>query len=80
MKGYGSEDTRTARFRKQPSNEGDRAVLEEALARELFATWKHTGKKVLILERIEWIEKVYGIGAVKRIRAYMDQMRQGLLL
>ena len=80
MKEYGTDDTRMGRFRRPRSNEGDRVKLEQGEARALYVTWLHTKQKVLTAERMEWIEKVYGIGAVKRIRGYMDQMRTGELL
>jgi len=55
--------------------DNDRRQLEEALARELYATFVHTGKKVLIKERIKWIDKVYGANAHKRVIDYMKQIQ-----
>ena len=66
--------------RKGIENPSDRRQLEEALARELFATWQHTGKKVLTADRMEWIEKRYGRGAVDRIRQMMIEMKEGRLI
>lgn len=57
--------------------DNDRRQLEEALARELYATFVHTGKKVLIKERIEWIERKYGRGTTERIKHYMMMMKNG---
>jgi len=53
--------------------------LEQAEARMLFRTWETTQQRVLTKVRMEWIEKTYGIGAVGRIRGYMDKMRNGEL-
>jgi hypothetical protein len=65
--------------RKTISNEGDRVQLEQAEARELYRTWEANKQRVLTQVRMEWIEKRYGIGAVGRIRGYMDKMRNGEL-
>jgi len=46
-------------------------------ARILFRTWESTKQKVLTKERMEYLEKRYGIGCVVRIRQYMDMMRNG---
>jgi hypothetical protein len=67
MRAFGTDATKTDRFRRKQSNEGDRVKLEQALARELYATWSHTGQKVLTGERMSWIEKMYGMGAVSRL-------------
>lgn len=58
----------------------DRKQLEEGEARVLFATWQHTGDRVLTAERIEWLERKYGLGSVKRIKHYMMLMKNGELL
>ena len=63
--------------RKGIENPSDRRQLEESEARVLYATWLATGKKVLTVERLEKIEKVYGRGSVERIRHYMMQMKNG---
>jgi hypothetical protein len=65
--------------RKTISNEGDRVRLEQSEARMLYRTWESTKQRVLTKERMEWIEKTYGIGAVGRIRGYMDKLRNGEL-
>ena len=66
--------------RKTISDEGDRVILEQGEARMLFRTWETTKSRVLTKERIEYLEKRYGIGCVQRIRHYMDMMREGKLL
>lgn len=63
--------------RKTLSDAGDRRQLEESEARVLFSTWKATGKRVLTQERMEWLEKRFGIGCVQRIRVYMNMMKNG---
>ena len=63
--------------RKGIENPSDRRQLEEGEARVLFATWQATGKKVLTADRLEYIEKRYGNGAVERIRNYMMMMKNG---
>ena len=66
--------------RKSLSDAGDRQQLEQAEARTLFSTWKVTGKRVLTVERMEYLEKRYGSGCVSRIRKYMEQMKNGELV
>ena len=63
--------------RKGIENPSDRVQLEQGEARVLYATWLATGKKVLTVERLEKIEKVYGRGSVERIRHYMMQIKNG---
>ena len=63
--------------RKGIENPSDRVQLEQGEARVLYATWLATGKKVLTVERLEKIEKVYGRGSVERIRNYMMLMKNG---
>ena len=65
--------------RKSIENPSDRRQLEEGEARVLFATWLATGKKVLTVERLERIEKIYGKGSVERIRQMMMDMKEGRL-
>lgn len=65
--------------RKTISNESDRVRLEQAEARELYRTWESNKQRVLTQVRMEWIEKTYGIGAVGRIRGYMDKIKNGEL-
>ena len=66
--------------RKGIENPSDRRQLEEGEARVLFATWKATGKKVLTVDRLERIEKIYGRGSVERIRQMMMDMKEGRLI
>lgn len=63
--------------RKSLSDPGDRTQLEQSEARVLFATWKATNKRVLTQERMEYLEKRYGVGCVARIRQYMDKIKNG---
>lgn len=63
--------------RRQLSDPGDRRQLEEGEARVLYATYVATGKRVLTEERMEWLEKRFGIGSVQRIRVYMNMMKNG---
>jgi hypothetical protein len=75
----GTEGLKMAYSRKTLSNAGDRLQLEQGEARVLYATWMATGKRVLTVERIEYLEKRYGIGCVTRIRQYMDMIKNGEL-
>jgi hypothetical protein len=54
-------------------------ILEQAEARELFHNWEQTKNRDLIRARLERAERIYGIGARDRIRAFMAQMREGTL-
>lgn len=65
---------------RRSDDPSDRKQLEEAEARVLFATWQATGNRVLTLERIEYLERKYGLGAVRRIKRYMMLMKDGELL
>jgi hypothetical protein len=62
------------------SNVGDRVILEQAEARELYRNWEWTKNRELIRARLVRAEKIYGTGAEERIRKYMAQMREGTLL
>ena len=66
--------------RKNISNAGDRVILEQAEARELYRNWEWGKNRDLIRARLERAERIYGTGARDRIRAYMGQMREGTLL
>ena len=66
--------------RKNISNEGDRVILEQAEARELYRNWEWSKNRDLIRARLERAERIYGVGARDRIRNYMAQMREGTLL
>lgn len=65
--------------RKTISNEGDRYRIELGEARVLYCTYVMTKKSVLTKDRMEWLEKRYGMGAVVRIRGYMKKLQDGEL-
>ena len=65
--------------RKNIENPNDRVVLEQAEARELYRNWEYSKNRDLIRARLERAERIYGRGARDRIRAYMAQMREGIL-
>lgn len=65
--------------RKTISNESDRVKLEQAEAREIYRSWETTKNNDFVRARLERAERIYGIGARDRIRAYMAQMREGTL-
>jgi hypothetical protein len=66
--------------RKNISNAGDRVILEQAEARELYRNWKWGKNRDLIRARLERAERIYGIGARDRIREYMNRIKDGTLL
>jgi hypothetical protein len=66
--------------RRNKENPGDRVILEQAEARELYRNWESSRNSDLIRARLERAERIYGTGARDRIRAYMAQMREGKLL
>jgi hypothetical protein len=66
--------------RKNISNAGDRVILEQAEARELYRTWETNKDRDFVRGRLERAERIYGTGARDRIRNYMAQMREGTLL
>ena len=66
--------------RKNISNAGDRVILEQAEARELYRNWEWNKNRDLISARLERAERIYGTGARDRIRAFMQQMQNGTLL
>lgn len=65
--------------RKTIENPSDRVILEQAEARELYRNWEWSKNRDLIRARLERAERIYGSGARDRIRAYMAQMREGIL-
>jgi hypothetical protein len=65
--------------RKTISDEGDRYMIELGEARVLLCTYQMTKQKVLTKDRMEWLEKRYGTGAVARIRGYMKKLQDGEL-
>ena len=66
--------------RKNISNAGDRVILEQAEARELYRNWEWGKNLDLIRARLERAERIYGIGARDRIREYMNRIKDGTLL
>jgi len=66
--------------RKNISNAGDRVILEQAEARELYRNWEWGKNRDLIRARLERAERIYGIGSRDRIREYMNRMKDGTLL
>ena len=66
--------------RKTISNEGDRVILEQAEARELYRNWEWGKNRDLIRARLERAERIYGTGARDRIREYMNRIKDGTLL
>ena len=66
--------------RRNKENPGDRVILEQAEARELYRNWESSKNRDLIRARLERAERIYGTGARDRIRAFMQQMQNGTLL
>ncbi len=65
--------------RKTISNEGDRVVLEQAEAREIFRTHQTLKNNDFVRARLERCERIYGSGARDRVRTYMTRMKEGNL-
>ena len=65
--------------RKNISNAGDRVILEQAEARELFRTWETNKDRDFVRGRLERAERIYGTGARDRIREYMNRIKDGTL-
>ena len=65
--------------RKNIENPSDRVILEQSEARELYRSWETLKNRDLIRARLERAERIYGVGARDRIRAYMAQMKEGKL-
>ena len=66
--------------RKNISNAGDRLILEQAEARELYRTWETNKDRDFVRGRLERAERIYGTGARDRIREYMNKIKYGTLL
>ena len=62
------------------STVGDRVILEQAEARELYRNWEWSKNRELIRARLVRAEKIYGTGAEDRIREYMNRIKDGTLL
>ena len=63
--------------RKVISNAGDRVVLEQAEAREIYRTWQTNRDNDFVRARLERCERIYGTGARDRVRTYMSRMKEG---
>jgi hypothetical protein len=66
--------------RRNKENPGDRVILEQAEARELYRTWETNKDRDVVRGRLERAERIYGIGARDRIREYMNRIKDGTLL
>ena len=66
--------------RRNNENPGDRVILEQAEARELYRNWEWSKNRDLIRARLERAERIYGTGARDRIREYMNRIKDGTLL
>jgi hypothetical protein len=62
------------------STTGDRVILEQAEARELYRNWEWSKNRELIRARLDRAEKIYGAGARDRVREYMNRIKDGTLL
>ena len=62
------------------STVGDRVILEQAEARELYRNWEWSKNRELIRARLDRAEKIYGSGARDRIREFMNRIKDGQLL
>ena len=62
------------------SIQGDRVILEQAEARELYRNWEWGKNRDLMRARLERAERIYGAGARDRIREYMNRIKDGTLL
>jgi len=62
------------------SIQGDRVILEQAEARELYRTWETNKDRDFVRGRLERAERIYGTGARDRIREYLNRFREGTLL
>ena len=66
--------------RRNKENPGDRVILEQSEARELYRTWETNKDRDFVRGRLERAERIYGIGARDRIREYMTRIKDGTLL
>jgi hypothetical protein len=62
------------------STVGDRVILEQAEARELYRNWEWSKNRELIRARLDRAERIYGAGAKDRVREYMNRIKDGQLL
>jgi hypothetical protein len=66
--------------RRTIENPSDRAILEQSEAREIFRTWQTNQDRDFVRGRLERSERIYGKGSKDRIRNYMNNMKDGLIL
>jgi hypothetical protein len=65
--------------RRNKENPGDRVILEQSEARELYRTWETNKDRDFVRGRLERAERIYGTGARDRVRTYMGMMKNGTL-
>lgn len=65
--------------RRTIENQGDRKIIEQSEARELYRNWVWNKNRDLIRARLERAERIYGTGARDRIREYMNRIKDGTL-
>ena len=65
--------------RRNVENPGDRQVLEQAEAREIYRSWETKKDREFVRGRLERAERIYGRGARDRIRDYMNRIKDGQL-
>jgi len=66
--------------RRNKENPGDRVILEQSEARELYRTWETNKDRDFVRGRLERAERIYGTGARDRIREFMNRIKDGTLL
>ena len=66
--------------RRTIENQGDRKIIEQSEARELYRNWEWSKNRDLIRARLERAERIYGTGARDRIREYMNRIKDGTLI
>jgi hypothetical protein len=66
--------------RRNKENPGDRVILEQSEAREIYRTWETNKDRDFVRGRLERAERIYGIGARDRIREFMNRIKDGTLL
>ena len=66
--------------RKTIEDPSDRAILEQSEAREIFRTWQTNQDRDFVRGRLERSERIYGKGSKDRIRNYMNNMKDGVIL
>ena len=58
----------------------DRTILEQAEARGIYQSYLRFKNRESVAAMLEQSEKIYGKGAKERIRAYLNQMKEGTLI